>query len=244
MSFLATHRKNILSSTPINQREIKPGDMISFTYKTEKGSKVQFVICLDGVTGKLTRDNKLNAVKLENLSMPMLKNFIRLVRKPALILDERNKKQIMKINIEADTETERQVFYKKIVSRFVRYDIYRTYIDRNMTSIRLIEYDFGIKPLKLEDEVEVASRLGQETVKEAIDRNQRGKLEKLAKQETTKMKSERKDGDMEGVVKQIMEVNPGISREEAEAMTAMELGLSRETLSDRLSAIWKKKDKG
>jgi hypothetical protein len=200
MSFLATHRKNILSSTPINQREITPGDIITFTYKTEKGSRVQFVICLDGVTGKLTNDNKLNAVKLENMSMPMLKNFIKLVRKPALISEERNKKQIMKINIEADTETERQVFYKRIVSRFVRYDIYRTYIDRNMASIRLIEYDFGIKPLKLEDEVEVASRLDPEIVKEAIEKHQRPKLEVIAKQVV------KQRGKLEVIAKQVVKL--------------------------------------
>ena len=152
MRFLATHRKNVLSSRPINKREITPGDIIEFVYRSEEGNSIEIVICLDGLTGKLTNDNKLNAVKLENMSIPILKNFIKRIRKPVLLLEERNKKQMLKLNIQADTEAQRQVFYKRVVSRFVKHNIYRTYVDEKMTSIKLLEYDFKNKQLGIKDE--------------------------------------------------------------------------------------------
>ncbi len=153
MSFLATHRRNILSSVTITKNDIRPGDIVEFMYKSEKGIKPQVVLCLDGLTGKLTRDNKLNALKLENMSLAVFRRLLKDISSPVLISEERKGKEMIKILIEADTESQREKFYKDTLRRkYMRHNIYRTYIKENIRSVKLLEYDFTISQLGLKDE--------------------------------------------------------------------------------------------
>ena len=153
MSYLATHRRNILSSISITKKEIQPGDIVEFMYKSEKGIRPQVVLCLDGLTGKLTRDNKLNALKLENMSMAVLRRLLKDIDSPVLISEKRKGKEIIKIFIKADTETQREKFYKDTLKKkYIKHNIYRTYIEENIKGVKLIEYDWKSKQLGLKDE--------------------------------------------------------------------------------------------
>ena len=143
MSFLNVHKRNILDRIPINKRDITPGDIILFRYKGKDGVSEKMVLCLDGLTGKFTRDNLLNALDLDKLSKNILKLFILRVDEPRFIEEKRKNKLILSLIVEANTEGERKEFYKDKVSKFVKYGAYRTYTDDNIGSVKLIHYDFG-----------------------------------------------------------------------------------------------------
>ena len=143
MSFLNVHKRNILDRIPINKRDITPGDIILFRYKGKDGVSEKMVLCLDGLTGKFTRDNLLNALDLDKLSKNILKLFILRVDEPRFIEEKRKNKLILSLIIEANTEGERKEFYKDKVSKFVKYGAYRTYTDDNIGAVKLIHYDFG-----------------------------------------------------------------------------------------------------
>jgi len=156
MSFLSLHRRNVLERIPISKKEILPGDIIEFRYTKKDGTKnLVIALCLDGLVGQYTTDNKLNAIKLENFSMNLLKRFIQRIEKPALVLEARRGKELIGLSLKSKTEGERQVFYNKIVKRFNQYDAYRTFIEEKMTAVKLISYDWtrnaGQLGLKNED---------------------------------------------------------------------------------------------
>ena len=143
MSFLALHRRNVLERIPISKKEILPGDIIEFRYTKKDGTKnLVIALCLDGLVGQFTTDNKLNAIKLENFSMNVLKRFIQRIEKPALVSEARKGKELIGLSLNAKSEGERQVFYNKIVKRFNQYDAYRTFIGEKMTAIKLLNYDW------------------------------------------------------------------------------------------------------
>ena len=144
MSFFALHRRNVLERIPISKKEILPGDIIEFRYTKKDGKKdLVIALCLDGLVGQFTTDNKLNAIKLENFSMNVLKRFIQRIEKPALIIEKRKGKELIGLSLNAKSEGERQVFYNKIVKRFNQYDAYRTFIEENITAVKLINYDWA-----------------------------------------------------------------------------------------------------
>ena len=143
MSFLSLHRRNVLERIPISKKEILPGDIIEFRYTKKDGKKdLVIALCLDGLAGRFTTDNKLNAIKLENFSMNVLKRFIQRIEKPALVSEARKGKELIGLSLNAKSEGERQVFYNKIVKRFNQYDAYRTFIGEKMTAIKLLNYDW------------------------------------------------------------------------------------------------------
>ena len=144
MSFLALHRRNVLERIPISRKEILPGDIIEFRYTKKDGTKdLVIALCLDGLVGRFTTDNKLNAIKLENFSMNVLKRFIQRIEKPVLINEERKGKKLIGLSLNAKSEGERQVFYDKIVRKFNNYNAYRTFIGEKMQTIKLISYDWA-----------------------------------------------------------------------------------------------------
>ena len=143
MSFLNVHKRNVLERIPINKKDITPGDIILFRYKGKEGTSEKMVLCLDGLTGKFTRDNLLNALDLNKLSKNIFKRFIGRVDNPKLVNEERKGKVITSLLIEANTEGERKEFYKDKVSKFVKYGAYRTYSDDKIGTVRLIHYNFG-----------------------------------------------------------------------------------------------------
>lgn len=153
MSYFALHRRNVLDRIPITKKDILPGDIIEFRYRRKDGTKdLVIALCLDGLIGRYTTDNKLNAIKLENFSMAVLKRFLARIEKPFIVKEVRKNKEIFGLSFKSLTEGERQVFYKRIVKRFNQYNAYRTYISENMSAIKLISYDWGSSQLNLKDE--------------------------------------------------------------------------------------------
>ena len=147
MSFLTTHRRNIIDTLTINKNQIEPGDIVEFRYKSKKGNNLEIVLALNNImkdSGK-----KLHALKIENMSLPLFKRILNEIGNPVLTTDTRKNKEITKVILDGDTESQRQGFYKNTIKKFTKENIYRTYLGKNITSVKLVEYDFADKQLGL-----------------------------------------------------------------------------------------------
>ena len=147
MSFLTTHRRNIIDTLTINKNQIEPGDIVEFRYKSKKGNNLEIVLALNNITKD--SEKKLHALKIENMSLPLFKRLLNEIGNPVLTTDTRKNKEITKVILEGDTETERQGFYTNTLKKFTKENIYRTYLEKNITSVKLVEYDFKNKQLGL-----------------------------------------------------------------------------------------------
>ena len=150
MSFLATHRKNILDRTTIIKIDIQPGDILEFRYKSKSKNNLEIVLCLNEY--KKDKEKKLHALKLENISLVQFKQILIRIGEPKLMLDVRKNKEVIKVVIPGVSDNERQAFYNRVVKKFNKFDIYRTYIGKNITAVKLLDYDFGVKQLGLKNE--------------------------------------------------------------------------------------------
>jgi hypothetical protein len=150
MSYYATHRRNILNSVGISQNSIEPGDILEFRYKGKSKNSLEIVLCLNAL--KKDREKKLHALKLENISLSQFKQILTKIGNPKLMIDNRKNREVIKVVIEGNTKGERQRFYKNVAKRFSKFNAYRTYIGKNITAVKLIEYDFGVKQLGLKNE--------------------------------------------------------------------------------------------
>ena len=150
MSYYSTHRKNILGSIVISRNDIQPGDILEFRYKGKSKNSLQIVLCLNEV--KKDKEKKLHALKLENISLSQFKQILTRIGNPKLMVDNRKNREVTKVVIEGNTEVERQSFYKNIAKRFSKFNEYRTYIGKNITAVKLLEYNFGVKQLGLKNE--------------------------------------------------------------------------------------------
>ena len=147
MSFLTTHRRNIIDTLTINKNQIEPGDIVEFRYKSKKGNNLEIVLALNNIMKD--SEKKLHAIKLENMSLPLFKRILNEIGNPVLTTDTRKNKEITKVILEGDTETQRQGFYTNTLKKFTRENIYRTYLEKNITSVKLVEYNFKNKQLGL-----------------------------------------------------------------------------------------------
>ena len=150
MSYYATHRRNIIGITPIGKNEIQPGDILEFRYKTSKGNDLQLVLALGSILKD--KERKLHAIKIENISLNVFKRILVEIGSPSLMTDKRKNKQITKVIIDGDTDTQKQNFYNNTLRKFVKENIYRTYIGKKITGVKLVEYNFGVKQLGLKNE--------------------------------------------------------------------------------------------
>ena len=145
MSFLTTHRRNIIDTLTINKNQIEPGDIVEFRYKSKKGNNLEIVLALNNIMKD--SEKKLHAIKLENMSLPLFKRLLNEIGNPVLTTDTRKNKEITKVILDGNTETERQGFYTNTLKKFTRENIYRTYLEKNITSVKLVEYNFKNKQL-------------------------------------------------------------------------------------------------
>ena len=150
MSYYSTHRKNILGSIVISRNDIQPGDILEFRYKGKSKNSLQIVLCLNEV--KKDKEKKLHALKLENISLSQFKQILTRIGNPKLMVYNRKNREVTKVVIEGNTEVERQSFYKNIAKRFSKCNVDRTYIGKNITAVKLLEYNFGVKQVGLKNE--------------------------------------------------------------------------------------------
>ena len=153
-NFLGTHRSKVLDRTAITYRDIEVGDVLDFRYRSKKSTSTQpkmiIVINIYPVKGSW-EDKRIHAFDLKELAPGILKRILDRIGTPILELDKRKNKEVVKVNIK-ESGLQGEIFYRKVASKFNKYNAYRTYIPMEMKAIKLVEYDFGNKQLGLKDE--------------------------------------------------------------------------------------------
>ena len=74
-----------------------------------------------------------------------------MTEKEKLVKENRKNQEYIKLNISGETDSQRKQFYDKVVRSF-KFDMYRTYIGKEIKALKLLHYDFGVKQLGLKNE--------------------------------------------------------------------------------------------
>ena len=186
-----THKRNVLRRLPLTKQTIEPGQIILFRYQGKKDDsaedKLAVVLNVFPASGTSEDKTKVHAISLNDLSIPAFRLFLNNLRVPRLVYDKN--KKVFNILLEGGTRG-RELYYN-IVKKFNREDAYRTYTLKNLTSPKLVEYDF--------------EKVGMtfKTIKEV--------------QEAVQFDDEK---DIRQKVSQVMVDNPGITKDMAEQLVA------------------------
>ena len=196
MSFYMTHKRNIKRILPLTKAMISPGQIILFRYQGKKDGSVKdklaVVLNVFPPSGPPAK-RKVHAISLNQLSLPAFRIFLNTVGTPRLVYDKT--KKIFNILLEGGRSG--RAFYYSIAKKFNKENAYRTYTLENLTSPKLIEYDF--------------EKVGMtfKTIKEV--------------QEAVQFDDEK---DIRQKVSQVMVDNPGITKDMAEQLVAEQEGLT------------------
>ena len=195
-NYYFTHKRNIKRTHPLSKEKIEAGQIILFRYsgkKSKASDKLAIVLNVWPFAGNQSV-RKVHAMSLNNLSLPAFRQFLNKLQVPRLEYDD-NKKMF---NVLLESGTRGSEFYKSVVSKFNKEDAYRTYTLRNITSPKLVEYNF--------EKINLTFKSIEE-VKKAVQYDEKFINKKIS---------------------QTMVDNPGITRDMAEQMVVEELGLDKQ----------------
>jgi hypothetical protein len=152
MSFLATHRKNILNRQGIQYSEMKPGYIVAFRYVDKTGRQELELVLVTNIYplrgGRKTR--KMHGLILKNMPIVIFNRIINRFyteykfRSVDYLVDTNyidESLQISHLVIEGGEDGDKT--YYRHLKRFDRYNLYRTYSLDKMTGIKKITYDFS-----------------------------------------------------------------------------------------------------
>jgi len=152
MSFLATHRKNILNRQGIQYSEMKPGYIVAFRYVDKTGRQELELVLVTNIYplrgGRKTR--KMHGLILKNMPIVIFNRIINRfyteykLRSVDYLVDTNyidKSLQISHLVIEGGEDGDKT--YYRHLKRFDRYNLYRTYSLDKMTGIKKITYDFS-----------------------------------------------------------------------------------------------------
>jgi len=152
MSFLATHRKNILNRQGIQYSEMKPGYIVAFRYVDKTGRQELELVLVTNIYplrgGRKTR--KMHGLLLKNMPIVIFNRIINRfyteykLRSVDYLVDTNyidESLQISHLVIEGGEDGDKT--YYRHLKRFDRYNLYRTYSLDKMTGIKKITYDFS-----------------------------------------------------------------------------------------------------
>ena len=152
MSFLATHRKNILNRQGIQYSEMKPGYIVAFRYVDKTGRQELELVLVTNIYplrgGRKTR--KMHGLILKNMPIVIFNRIINRfyteykLRSVDYLVDTNyidESLQISHLVIEGGEDGDKT--YYRHLKRFDRYNLYRTYSLDKMTGIKKITYDFS-----------------------------------------------------------------------------------------------------
>ena len=153
MSFLATHRKNILNRQGIQYSEMKPGYIVAFRYVDKTGRQELELVLVTNIYplrgGRKTK--KMHGLILKNMPIVIFNRIINRfyteykLRSVEYLVDTDyidKSLQISHLVIEGGEDGDKT--YYRHLKRFDRYNLYRTYSLDKMTGIKKITYDFSV----------------------------------------------------------------------------------------------------
>ena len=152
MSFLATHRANILDRQGIQYSEMRPGYIVAFRYVDKSGRQELELVLVTNVYplrgGRKTR--KMHGLLLKNMPIPIFNRIINRfyneyrTRSVDYLVDTNfidKSLQILNLVFEGGEDGDKT--YYRHLKRFDRYDLYRTYSLDKMTGIKKVIYNFS-----------------------------------------------------------------------------------------------------
>ena len=152
MSFLATHRANILDRQGIQYSEMRPGYIVAFRYVDKSGRQELELVLVTNIYplrgGRKTK--KMHGLLLKNMPIPIFNRLVNRfyteykTRSVDYLVDTNfidKSLQILNLVFEGGEDGDKT--YYRHLKRFDRYDLYRTYSLDKMTGIKKITYDFS-----------------------------------------------------------------------------------------------------
>lgn len=147
MAFLPRHRSRILNRVPVSKSTLRNGTIIEFRYQKKDGTGGLYMAIVLSVwppAGGITQ-KKVHALSLDEVSDNRLMRFVKQIGRPSLDEDVRTKteQEISKFILPKGRSAPKR-FYKIKLDKIpgMTAGAYRTFNLKNMSQIRLIDYDF------------------------------------------------------------------------------------------------------
>tara|TARA_R100000988_G_scaffold96842_1_gene63895 strand:+ start:389 stop:865 length:477 start_codon:yes stop_codon:yes gene_type:complete len=144
--FLPIHRSRILNEVTVSRTKLETGQMIKFRYKKKNGDAdlyMAVVLSLWPPAAGLS-EKVMHAITLDQVSDNTMRRLVRVIGAGA-INDEvptKNRGQITKFNLPKGRSAPKRFYEAKLDTIPNLIDkAYRTYFLREMTQVRLLDYD-------------------------------------------------------------------------------------------------------
>ena len=142
MSFLNSHKKNIISEKISRLDQLEPGHIVMFNYTGEDVNTRRPLVLVLNPSWK----SKLHGIKLDAVPEAALQRLYSLVKEKRM--DKIRKLLRLRLTLLSSSIINPERFYKKKIKSWMQRDFktvgnpYRTYSRKGITSIRLIDYRF------------------------------------------------------------------------------------------------------
>ena len=146
--FLPIHRSRILSEVTVARTKLEPGQMIKFRYKKKNGDADLYMALVLSLWPPAAgiREKVMHAITLDQVSDNTMRRLIRVIGSPAIDdnVPTKNGKQSTKFILPKGRSAPQRFYDVKLdtIPELIKKG-YRTYHLREMTQVRLIDYDFS-----------------------------------------------------------------------------------------------------
>lgn len=148
MAFLPIHRSRILSEVNVSRTKLESGQMIKFRYKKKDGESDLYMAIVLSLWPPAAgiRQKMVHALTLDKVTDNTMRRLIRTIGAPAIDdnVPTKNNRQITKFILPKGRSAPQRFYDVKLdtIPELIK-KAYRTYHLREMSQVRLIDYDFS-----------------------------------------------------------------------------------------------------
>ena len=140
MAFLPKHRSRILNKVPVSKSRIQNGTIIEFRYKKKDGDADLYMAVVLSLWPPAAgiRDKVMHALTLDQVSDNTMRRLVRVIGAGAVDDGSQN----TKFNLPKGRSAPQRFYEAKLdtIPNLIN-KAYRTYFLREMTQVRLLDYD-------------------------------------------------------------------------------------------------------
>ena len=138
--FLPIHRSRILSEVTVARTKLEPGQMIKFRYKKKNGDADLYMALVLSLWPPAAgiRDKVMHALTLDRVSDNTMRRLVRVIGAGAVD----GESQSTKFNLPKGRSAPQRLYEAKLdtIPNLIN-KAYRTYFLKEMTQVRLVDYD-------------------------------------------------------------------------------------------------------
>ena len=138
--FLPIHRSRILSEVTVARTKLEPGQMIKFRYKKKSGDSDLYMAVVLSLWPPAAgiRDKVMHALTLDRVSDNTMRRLVRVIGAGAVD----GESQSTKFNLPKGRSAPQRFYEAKLdtIPNLIN-KAYRTYFLKEMTQVRLVDYD-------------------------------------------------------------------------------------------------------